>query len=63
MRTTLDLPENLLNEAMEVTKSRTKTQVIILALNELIRKTKISDLKKFKGKVDLDIDMDVIRGR
>ena len=63
MRTTLDLPEQLLNEAMKTTHIQTKTKVIITALEELIRKSKISELKKFKGKVDLDIDLDVIRGR
>jgi hypothetical protein len=63
MRTTLDLPENLLNEAMKTTHIKTKTKVIITALEELIRKSKISELKKFKGKVDLDIDLDTIRGR
>lgn len=63
MRTTLDLPEKLLQEAMKVARVKTKTNVIVLALNELIRKSKISDLKKFKGKVDLDIDLDGIRGR
>ena len=63
MRTTLDLPENLLHEAMEMTQSNTKTSVIILALEELIRKSKIEDLKQFKGKVDLDIDLDELRSR
>lgn len=63
MRTTLDLPEKLVIEAMKVTRVKTKTSVIVLALKELIRKSKISDLKKFKGKVDLDIDLDLIRGR
>ncbi|MBP6058818.1 MAG: type II toxin-antitoxin system VapB family antitoxin [Nitrosomonas sp.] len=63
MRTTLDLPENLLNEAMRVTHAETKTAVIVLALEELIRKSKISDLKKFKGKIELDISLDEIRVR
>jgi len=63
MRTTLDLPENLLNEAMKITHTNTKTGVIVLALEELIRKSKISDLKKFKGKIDLDIDLDELRDR
>ncbi len=63
MRTTLDLPEDLINEAMEVSHINTKTKVIITALEELVRKAKISELKKFKGKVDLDIDMNAIRGR
>ena len=63
MRTTLDLPENLLEEAMKTTRIQTKTKVIITALEELIRKSKISGLKKFKGKVDLNIDLDIVRGR
>jgi len=63
MRTTLDLPADLLNEAMQVTQTPTKTKVIILALEELIRKSTISELKAFKGTVDLDIDLNTIRGR
>ncbi len=63
MRRTLDLPENVLEEAMKTSHIQTKTKVIITALEELIRKSKISELKKFKGKVDLDIDLDIIRGR
>ena len=63
MRTTLDLPEDLLNEAMKVAHSDTKTAVIIKALEELVRKSKISDLKKYKGKIDLKIDIDEIRDR
>ncbi len=63
MRTTLDLPEPLIKKAMDVAHVKTKTKVIVLALEELIRKSTISDLKKFKGKIDLDIDLDVIRDR
>ena len=63
MRTTLDLPEKLLNDAMKATQIKTKTQVIITALEELVRKTEISRLKKYKGKIDLDIDLDRLRGR
>ena len=59
MRTTLDLPEDLLKEAMQVTNIRTKTKVITLALEELVRRSKISALKQYKGKVDLNIDLDV----
>ena len=63
MRTTLDLPEDLLDEAMKATKITTKTKVIIAALEDLVRKSKISDLKRYKGKVDLEIDMNAVRGR
>ncbi|MGD8553694.1 MAG: type II toxin-antitoxin system VapB family antitoxin [Anaerolineales bacterium] len=63
MRTTLDLPEDLLNEAMRATHSNTKTAVIIKALEELVRKSKISDLKNYKGKIDLEMNLDEIRDR
>ena len=63
LRTTLNLPEELLTEAMRTTHIKTKTKVIITALEELIRKYTISGLKKFKGKIDLDIDIDSIRSR
>lgn len=63
MRTTLDLSEELLNEAMQITNIKTKTKVITIALEELVRKSKISALKKYKGKVDLDIDLNKLRDR
>ena len=63
MRTTLDLPQDLIEEAMKAAKINTKTKVIITALEDLIRKSKISGLKEFKGKVDLDIDLNAVRGR
>ena len=63
MRTTLDLPEQLIQEAMTATDAKTKTQVIIRALKELVQKSKISDLKNYKGKIDLEIDLDTLRGR
>ena len=63
MRTTLNLPEELLHQAMSVSHSKTKTGVITLALQELIRKSEISGLKEFKGKIDLKIDLDVLRNR
>ncbi len=63
MRTTLDLPEDLLLEAMKLTDVKTKTKVITIALEDLVRKSKISALKKYKGKVDLDINLDELRDR
>ncbi len=63
MRTTLDLPESLVSEAMKSTNIKTKTKVIITALEQLIKKSKISEIKNYRGKVDLNIDLDEIRGR
>ncbi len=63
MRTTLDLPEHLLNEVMQVTHTRTKTAVIIMALEDLLRKSRISELKKYRGNISLDINLDEVRDR
>lgn len=63
MRTTLDLPDQLIGEAMKLTREKTKTGVIKIALLNLIEKEKIKDLKKYYGKVDLDIDLSVLRKR
>ena len=63
MRTTLDLSDSLLEEAMALTKIRTKTEVITRALENLIQKEKLQQLKNYYGKIDLDIDLDALRKR
>lgn len=63
MRTTLDLPESLLKEAMKVSHQKTKTAVIITALTDLVRKNKIQHLRAFRGKVDIRLDLNQLRKR
>lgn len=63
MRTTIDIPEDLIKEAMRITKSPTKTELIKKALYNIIQKNKIKSLKNYKGKIDLDIDLNIIRNR
>lgn len=61
MRTTLNLPEKLINEAMLAAKLPTKTATIKMALEQLIRRSKTIGIMQYGGKVDLDIDLDVLR--
>ena len=63
MRTTLDLPNALVEEAMKLSHQRTKTAVLVTALEDFVRKNRIQGLKKFRGKVKLDIDLDKLRKR
>jgi Arc/MetJ family transcription regulator len=63
MRTTLDLPDSLVQEAMALTRMKTKTEVIKAALQNLIQKEKIKDIKKYYGKIDLEINLDDLRKR
>jgi Arc/MetJ family transcription regulator len=63
MRTTLDLPETLVSEAMEITNISTKKEVVMTALENLIRAEKIKGIKDYAGKIDLGIDIEKMRKR
>ena len=63
MRTTLDLPDALVEEAMKLSHQRTKTAVLVTALEDFVRKNRIQGLRKFRGKINLDNDLDKLRKR
>jgi Arc/MetJ family transcription regulator len=63
MRTTLDLPKNLLEAAMKASGQKTKTATVIAALQDLVRKSSLQELKQFRGRVALDLDLNVLRKR
>lgn len=63
MRTTLDLPEDLLNEAKAITRFKSKTDVVIHSLKELIRRQRIEELKAMSGHVALQLDVPRSRRR
>ena len=63
LRTTIDIPEALVDEAMRLSHHKTKTAVIITALEDFVRKNRIQRLKSFRGQVHLDMDLDKLRDR
>lgn len=63
MRTTLDLPEDLVNEARRTLGFKSKTDTVVLALRELVRRRRIDELKSLLGRVRLDIDIPHSRRR
>lgn len=63
MRTTLELPDTLIHEAMSLTQISTKTEVIKYALENIIQREKIKGLTNYYGKLNLDIDLDKLRNR
>ncbi|MDR0684475.1 MAG: type II toxin-antitoxin system VapB family antitoxin [Spirochaetaceae bacterium] len=63
MRTTLELPDALVNEAMSITNIPTKTALIKYALENVIQREKIKNLANYFGKITLDIDLDKLRKR
>jgi Arc/MetJ family transcription regulator len=63
MRTTLDLPDDLLEEARKLLGFKSKTDTVVLSLRELIRRRRIEELKALLGAVKLDIDVPRSRRR
>ena len=63
MRTTLDLPEDLLAEAQTSLGFKSKTDTIVVALRELVRRQRIEKLKALMGQVELSVDLQRSRRR
>ena len=63
MRTTIEIPDPLVHEAMLLTKIPTKTGLVKFALENVIQREKIKALSKYYGKLNLDIDLDALRNR
>lgn len=63
MRTTLDLPEDLIESARIALGFKSKTDTVVMALRELVRRHRIDELKALLGRVELDIDVPRSRRR
>jgi Arc/MetJ family transcription regulator len=63
MRTTLEIPEELLEEARKAARLSTKRETVVAGLNELLRRAKREDLRRLAGRVDLKIDLRKSRQR
>ncbi|MBI4704513.1 MAG: type II toxin-antitoxin system VapB family antitoxin [Deltaproteobacteria bacterium] len=57
MRTTLDIPADLIEEARRVLGFKSKTDTVVLALRELLRRGQIEELKDLMGAIELEIDV------
>ncbi len=57
MRTTVEIPEELLEEARQISRSKTNRQAIISGLEELIRKSRREELRQLAGRIDLKVNL------
>ena len=55
MRTTLNIPDTLINELMLETGERNKTRLINTALEEMLRTIRRKKLIAMNGKLELDL--------
>ena len=63
MRTTLDLPADLLKKAQHALRAKTKTETIILGLKQVLRREKILGLLALRGKSPLAVNLHRSRER
>jgi Arc/MetJ family transcription regulator len=63
MRTTLDLPDSLVEEARTALGYSSKTDTVVFALREVVRRSRVDELKQLMGKVEFDFDPARLRKR
>lgn len=61
MKTTLNIPEELIETAMFFSRQKTKTDTVIVALEEFIRLKKIERILEFEGKLRFEDTWEKIR--
>jgi hypothetical protein len=61
MRTTLIIPDDLMNDLMEETGEKSKTLLVRRSLEEMLQRVRRESLKRLRGKIDLDIDLETLR--
>jgi Arc/MetJ family transcription regulator len=49
MKTTIDIPEEALRDAMRFTKAKTKREAILTVLEDFNRRRRMAELVKFSG--------------
>ena len=63
MRTTLDLPMDLVDRARATLGFKSKTDTVIHALREVVRRGRVDDLKSMMGRVSFEFDPMEMRRR
>ena len=61
MKTTLNLPDDLIKKTMKISGSRTKTAAIVIAMEEYIRREKLAEIIRMEGKLDFTGDWEKAR--
>jgi hypothetical protein len=61
MRTTLIIPDDLINDLVEETGEKSKTLLVRRSLKEMLERVRRENLKRLRGKIDLDIDLETLR--
>ena len=61
MCTTLDIPLGLVEEARDAIGFKSKTDTVVFALKEVVRRSRLDDLKALVRRIDFEFDPTEIR--
>lgn len=61
MRTTLIIPYDLMKDLMEETGETSKTVLVRRSLEEMLQRVRRENLKRLRGRVRLNLDLDSLR--
>lgn len=61
MRTNIDIDDKLMNDALKVTGLKTKKDAVELGLKTLVRLQKQAEIRKYRGKLNWEGDLDDMR--
>ncbi len=52
MKTTVDIPDEVLDEAMRYTQATTKREAIVTAMQDYVRRKRMAELVRYSGSSD-----------
>jgi hypothetical protein len=61
MRTTLIIPDDLMNDLIDETGEKSKTLLVRRSLEEMLQRVRRDNLKRLRGKIRLDVDLKTLR--
>lgn len=53
-RTTITIPQDLVNNLVETTKAKNKTQAVVIAIEDALKRRKMEKIKKMAGKLKFE---------
>lgn len=61
MRTTVELPEGLLDDVVRVTGARTRREALVAALQDFLRRQRLRRVVAAAGELEFDLDVRALR--
>lgn len=63
MRTTVEIPDRLMQDALRTSGAKTKTMTIVLGLQELLNRHRLEQLRALRGGLRITVDVRKARRR